>query len=177
MFRKLQPLILVLLFMTAAASGFAWLWVTTDVAGEKLMERLQTIKDKQAFESEQRELDEIIASSQEERALLGTFILEDENDTIDVLSQFEEIARQQGVAFTTEELNVIETDNRYNKLSMKLQVVGAEEHVLHLVRMLEVVPYHGNISSLNLARATSDAGVATLSANITLLLTIRAYDQ
>jgi len=176
-FTKLQLPIIAFLFLCATAAGLAWLWFTVESSGAELKTRLQTVANQQEFENQLTQLTGEVKGSAIEREQLKSFILSDEKDTIALLSELDRIAQNQGVQLATQELQVKEKKGRFNTLSMRLKISGTEANVLRLIRMLEVLPYHGEMSSLSFDRRHDDTtGVSVAEAIITLELTISQYD-
>lgn len=175
--KKMQPLIFALIFLLGSIAAFVWVWMSTEQSGELLAERVQAIENEQVFEGQYIQLTEVVEESADERARLQTFILQDESDTIDLLSQFDEVARAQGITLTTEKLDVAEGPGTYNSLAIEMTLEGTEARVLEMIELLETVPYHGHMPSLTLERTTTDSGVRMLTAHVIVQLTINQYDQ
>lgn len=171
--RNAQPLIFASIFVAACLAGLFWMWVTIDGYGNDLLAEMQLVANEQENVERNKELVAMVEDTHESRAVLGSFILHDEEDTIELLSLFDELAIAQQVSLTTRELTVRKQDGAFNQLDLDLSIAGVEEHVVRVIRMLETLPYQSSISSLTFSR--KDDG--TVSAGISLSVTIRAYDQ
>lgn len=175
--KKMQQPIIALLFLCAAAASLTWLWFTIGSSGEELKKRLETLENKQEFESQLVQLNDIVNESVAEREQLESFILSDENDTIALLSELDAIAQDQGVTLATQELSVQEEKGRFNTLAMRLNISGEEASVMRLIKMLETLPYHGEMASLSYRRSeNTSTGQTSVTANVALRLTMNEYD-
>ena len=174
--KKIQQLLLALVFMCVSGGALAWLWVAVDQSGDELMNRIQTIENQRVFENQLNELRKIVENTEEQRESLYAFIIKNENDTIRLLSELDEMALKQDVELATRQLKVIEGPGNFDNLEVSFSVSGIEGTVLQVIKMFETLPYHGTITSLSFERTTDVSGVQLANASISLLLTISNYD-
>lgn len=174
---KARSVFFALLFAVAAAGGVWWLWVTVDSFGEELRNQMQTIANEAAFENQYAQLLTMVEESEAERTTLSTFILKDEDDTIALLSQLDDIAARQGVTLETQKLDVEETGEQFNQLILSYRLKGTEAAVMNMVRLFETLPYHSEIVALNIDRKrTESESITDVTAGITLNISIEKYD-
>lgn len=174
--KRFQPLLLACLFMIGSIAGAYWLWMTVDQYGVELAEQAQIIADQQAFQSQFVRLEETIEKTAEQRTALGALILQDDGDTIGLLSEFDQIASEQGVELTTQNLSVAELPGSFNELVLSYSLGGSEAAVKRMISIFETMPYHSEVTSVSLARAVSPVGVVSANASVVLRVTINAYD-
>lgn len=175
--KKVQSILIVAAIL-AAVAGLLW-GLSTLIAGygSALQEQLQTLANEQAFAGQYEELLETMDTVATDQALLNEFVLQDDRDTIDLLSQLDAIAAQQQVILETNQLQENPKDDFFNLITLAYSIEGEAAAVMRMIRIFETLPYHGEITQLNLDRSiNSETGVPTLKAAITLLLTIRKYD-
>lgn len=177
LFRKIQPLVVSLVFVAVAAGVLLWLWVGIDNFGGKLYARMQTIANERALKNQYTQLLATVGETQEEREALAKFVLTDENDTIALLSQIDEIAHAHNLELTTSDLKVIEKSGDFDDLSVSFHFEGGKASVEKMIQMFETLPYHGYITSLSVHRgAAESSGYVSTEASISLLLSIRNHD-
>lgn len=175
--KRIHSAVVAALFLGSSIAVLILVTHMTDKQGKALGERLQLIADDQVFEQQYVTLATTIRDTEEERQLLQQFILEDERDTIDLLSMLDTVAKKQGVELTTRNLQEQDASGPFNKLLISYEIQGHEEAVIRMVEMLEVLPYHGHTTSFSLQRKIDgETGLPAASANISLELSIRKHD-
>lgn len=113
-------------------------------------------------EEHRKSLDALVAitkSSFEERASLRTLLLEEEK-IIEFLGLIEDLAREQGVGIETSNLTVAPL-GAFEEFTLTLNLTGSYEAVLHVLKLLETVPYQSSISRLQLMQGAGSEGVAS----------------
>ena len=169
--KKFRPLLIATLLLAGVVSGIAWLHLTTSNWGAELANRVQVIANQEAFTSQSTEIKRVIGETTQEREQLNTYILQDEDDTIALLSELDALAKDFAVEFATVDLDIVSRDERFDDLRLVFSVTGRDSNVMSMVTLLESLPYHSNQVSL-----TYDRGEET-TATLTMLLTTRAYDN
>lgn len=176
-FKKYQSIALAFIFMCASASGLYFMWVSVDGFGADLYESVQAVTNERAFDTQYSELQSILEETEVERQVLDTFVLQDDSDTIALLSKIDEIAFAQGVVLTTNNLKVVESTTDFNDLAVSFSIEGDETGVFNMVRMFETLPYHGRITNLDVNRSSEKTtNRVTSKVTISLLLSIKKYD-
>lgn len=117
--------------------------------GERLQTQIALLADVAAQERNLYEVKRILTESQSDREALAELFLT-ESDTIDFLSTIEEIARRQGLALTTESLNVQEPKGEPATLAVSFSFVGRTETVRDFIMLLETLPYGSYLTRLQL---------------------------
>lgn len=72
------------------------------------------------------------------------------------VTQGEHVAASQGVIYTTDSLEQIATDGDFDQLLVAFTMEGAENDVLHMLKVFETMPFHGQITSVQLDRVSSE---------------------
>lgn len=167
-----------LLFAVGGGAAFVWTWYGVQHYGDELRERIQTVENQRQFKNQFDQLIAMVGETEADRTMLETFILDDENDTIGLLSRFDEIAAAHRISFSTRELRVVPGDPMFDDLILGFQIDGNEDAVMNMVRMFETLPYHGSITSLSIERTEDpETGMRLASASMDMSLTIRHHDQ
>lgn len=164
--------------MAGMAGAFAWIWFMVDKQGDELQTQVQTVVDREVFAKQFDQLIKTVEATERERENLEQFILQNDTDTIALLSELDKIASEHGVELSTRELTVETTKEEFDRLILKYDLVGREESVIKIIKMLETLPYHGEISGLTLNRnLIEETNETELVAGVSLLLSIKKYDQ
>lgn len=176
--KKIHTAFTALLFLGGAVAVFVLVSHMETREGEALRERLQLIADEQVFEQQFNTLVSTVRDTEEERATLAGFILEDERDTIELLSTLDTIAKEQSVELTTRELRENEVEGSFNTLLLGYEINGQEAAVIRMSEILETLPYHGHVTSFMVERTIDEAtGNVTMTAKLDLELSIKKHDQ
>ena len=164
-------------FAVTVSVGVFWLAHFVATMGDGLNERMITVANKNAFEEEFDALTALVAETKQDREALDQFILNDEADTIDLLSEFDAIAERQQVNLSTNQLAVTETSGEYDMLSLTYTVSGSEDAVIRMIEIFESLPYHGEVESLTYARKENgETGINNVTASVALQLSIKKHD-
>ena len=176
--RNIHSIIAATLFLGGAVVVFVLVAHMINTKGTALKERLRIIADEQVLEQQYVSLAKAIRETEEERQLLAGFVLEDERDTIDLLSTLDAIAKELGVTLSTQELREQDSTGAFNTLLLSYEIQGREDAVIKMSEMLETLPYHGHVTSFTLQRSAGEQGVQKASvAKISLEISIRNHDQ
>lgn len=168
-------LILAALSMTVALTAVVYVGLLLERKGALFTENLQLSVDREAREQEHIALQDQLASTAAEREQIQQFILEGDDDTIAFLSEIDDLAASLGVTLVTEKLEVREEKNAtFNMLDVTFSIDGAPGSVIHLIQLLETLPYHSHIAAATLSRNTDEATGAVLAeSTVTLTLTMQ----
>lgn len=176
--KKIHTAFTALLFLGGSVAVFVLVSHMETRGGEALRERLQLIADEQVFEQQFNTLISTVNDTEEERTTLAGFILEDERDTIELLSTLDTIAKEQSVELTTRELRENEVEGSFNTLLLGYEIRGQETAVVRMSEILETLPYHGHVTSFVMDRNTDETtGNVTMTAKLNLELSIKKHDQ
>ena len=175
--KKIQAPSLAFVFMLLTALLFGWIWVMVEKLGADLQSQVQTIADQKDFEKHYQKVITTTDERESERKALENFVLQDDSQTISLLSQFDKIAADQQVQLGTKELLLEETSGDFNKLKLGYHIEGSEPAVMRMLKLFETLPYHGKIKAVNLDRKIDEDGkVSNTTASVSLELTIKKYD-
>lgn len=94
----------------------------------------------------------IIDDSREDRMRIASFFLT-EPDTITLITNIEQFARQRNLNFETTQLAVVQVSGSTNEqLNLALQFSGTEQNVRQFIRFIETLPYRKQINTIDLLR-------------------------
>lgn len=95
----------------------------------------------------------IIEDSREDRARIESFFLT-EPDTISLITNIEQFARQRSLAFETTQLAVVQPSGSENQqLNLDLRFAGSEQNVRQFIRYIETLPYRKQLNTIELMSA------------------------
>lgn len=176
--KRIQPLVIALLFVVGVAAVLLFVNRQIESQGNKLVKNMQLIADEQMFESEYKMLQESVADTTDNRTEIEQYVLADDRETIELLSELDEIGARLGIDLATSQLNQQTTDGVFNTLLIQYTISGSAAAVMHMIEIFEALPYHGHVTSLSLNRSyDQETGIETIKADIGLLLSIKKYDQ
>lgn len=139
--------IIFLVSFCTSVIGFVMVTKQKGVYGEALEKRAET----EAREASQKGLIESLEKTKNERALLTSQILKDEN-VIELLSLIETLGKEQGTELKTSSLTVEKIDQKFETLVVNLEVVGPYTSVTQILGLLEHLPYQATVSSVQMER-------------------------
>lgn len=171
-----RKLLIVSLFFLALSSLLAgYLWFYLEDRGEKLLSDLQAVHDRDELEREYKRLQELLAETETERALLEQYVISGEKGTVSFLSLIDEISAELGIDFSTEELAVLTTEEAgFDSLLVEFSFKGSEAKINRLVKILENLPYHSHLTTLELMRTyNNETGVWQTGGSATVELSIK----
>lgn len=138
-----------LLLLSAGATAFFFYLVQEEKAAyrEMVVER-EIVKTRQAS---LKKLLETLTETKDDRETLTTRILKDQ-EVIDFLALVESVGKEQNVTLETESLTVQPINDAFESLVINLSVTGSYASVVHVLKLLEQVPYQSGIQKVTLAR-------------------------
>lgn len=175
--QKLHPMLFAIIFLAVSVASLSFVWLRIDSDGDEVYERMQTIANEEAFETQYNELQDRMDQTASERRFLDQFVLQDENSAIELLSTVDEIALRHNIELATKQLTVIENGGDFDDLSVSFNLMGTEDSVMKMIRMFETMPYHGRITALAVGRINDKKkGTLVVEADISLLVSIKKND-
>lgn len=176
-FKKIQPLIFAILFATIIGVVLAGFWYLLERQGETLREQMQAIADREASDAKSQELRELVAATLAQREELQEYILQDDGETIALLSELDRIADSFFVELVTQKLDVVETKEEFNVLQLSYHLEGSEEAVEQMILLFETLPYHGHLTEVSMTRPAAEDEEQEVRASVAMELSIKKYDQ
>lgn len=85
------------------------------------------------------------------RQTLNTHLLT-EDGVINLLSLIETLGRESGVLLSTDELKVEPINARFERLTATVSVEGNYASVIHVLELLEQLPYQAHLETVNLSQ-------------------------
>lgn len=166
--KKILILSILALLLTGFMAGFSWWW--EEEKGKELTREMQSIRDQSRMESEYRKLQKEWKEVSSLHERLSALVIEGDGDTIELLSYLDSIAESNGVALTTGDLGIRETeeDENFDNLVVSITLRGGQASVLEVVKILETLPYASSVERLTFIRSGSDA-----TASLTLQVSIK----
>ncbi len=121
---------------------------------EQKIERAQMQANEESLVSLVTRLEE----TQDARTTLRTRILRDE-EVIDLLAEIESIGTGQSTELVTNSLTVEPRTDTFETLVIRLSVDGSYEAIMHVLKILEQLPYQSSVNKIQIMR--SGAGLSS----------------
>ena len=163
--------VLSLLFAVVCSATMVWVLYTITTSGALLQEHVTVISNHDAKEKAFSALSDLIKNTENERSLLKTFILTEEQ-TSTFLTDLEKIAQAQGVVLTTNSLDVTRQSGLFDILTIKFAIEGQDSNVQRMSTILETLPYHSQVVALTFSKTDG----AITKGTIDLKVTLRKYE-
>lgn len=123
---------------------------------------LQTLEVKLSLEKElaaraqsevlaRSNLARLISDTEAERTELQSYIIE-QKDIIDFLTLVEALGRSEGATVSTASLNVTNKSDLFDELTVTIAASGSREAVLHVLGLLEILPYKSYVQSASVSQ-------------------------
>lgn len=143
--------------MIGAVSAYVFFFFSVEKQKEKFIAertaRAEASARKEALSALMRTLDE----TKEERTDLFTRVLQEE-DVIDLLALIETVGKEQGVVLTTNSLTVEPINATFESLVVSIDVEGPLTGVMHVLKLLEHLPYQSSVRNVQVLRNESEEG-------------------
>lgn len=166
--KKIFILSLVVVIVTTASLAFFLYNINS--RGMLLEEQLAILAENDTKESAYLKLRRLAQDTEEERALLASSFFGSEGDSIVFLGEIETMANALGLTLETESLDkVINEETKEEHIKMSFIYQGQKNTVFMFSKLLEVVPYHSTVESLQLR----EAGAGNWEGRLTILLSIQ----
>lgn len=160
--------LIVVIAMTASLGYFLY---NINVRGVLLEEQLAILAENDTKESAYLKLRRLAQDTEEERALLGSGFFASEGDSIVFLGEIEKMATALGLSLETESLDkIINEETKEEYIQMSFIFGGQKNTVFMFSKLLEVVPYHSTVESLQLR----EVGAGNWEGHLTILISIQA---
>jgi hypothetical protein len=144
-------------FFIACAAAYALFFFVVSNHKEQFVaqsvERAEAKSRHETLSALMRTLDD----TQEARKELFTRILKEE-DVIDLLALIESIGNEQGVTLKTNSLTVEPIDATFEALVVDLNVEGTYASVIHVLKLMEHLPYQASVTKVQLLREQPENG-------------------
>lgn len=98
-----------------------------------------------------------LEETQTDRQNLFTRILTEE-DVIDLLALIESVGNEQGVELTTNSLTVAPINDTFETLVVDLDVKGSYASVVHVLKLMEQLPYQSSVTNVQVVRESEEGG-------------------
>lgn len=154
---KIVTGIAVILFVFSVAVGSVFFGMVTkqkNALAELTMTRAQAKAHQESLTALTRTLEE----TQEARDVLIAQILKEE-DVIDLLALIESLGGEQGVTFTTNSLTVEPVSDSFEKLVVDMSVEGSYASVMHVLTLLENLPYQASVRRAHVSKSVDEDSV------------------
>lgn len=157
------------LYVVVAIASVWWVSHSITKAGLTLQEYVQVIADELAQEQTYNELQKLVGDTEVERNQLADHVLT-KSETISFLADIEELGKRRGVELVTNSLEEKQGAGDFDYLQINFSVAGDQQLVEEMITVLETLPYHSNLQSLQLTNSNND-GTAQLG--VTLLVSLQ----
>ena len=139
--------------------------------GAELVAQAELVANNAERQRQVEDLSRLISSTQDDRTGLSSYILSKE-DTITFLTIGEQLATQRGVLYVTESLREVESAGGFDQLVVAFTMEGPNDDVQYLLRTLEALPYHGELTRLQFDKK-SLSGEGEVRARVELTVTLK----
>lgn len=147
-----------------------YLFYEIDEKGLLLEEQVAILAENNSKEETYLNIKRTVQETEKERANIVGKFFKDENDAINFLNDIETLAPSLGLAFQTKDLDsVIDKDKKTQAIKMSFVYSGNKDVVMDFTELMEKIPYHSYIDSLNL-KELSDG---LWEGKITILISVK----
>jgi hypothetical protein len=162
--------ILSLVVVIAATVSLGYFLYNINSRGMLLEEQLSILAENDTKESAYLKLRRLAQDTEDERALLASSFFANEGDSIVFLGEIETMATALGLSLKTESLDKItDLESKQEYIKMSFIYEGQKNTVFMFSQLLEVVPYHSIVESLQLR----ETGTGNWEGRLTILLSIQ----
>lgn len=161
-------LIISVAYLAIALSALGWVLFKVDDLGRSMEAQVSVIADSLAQDKALTELEDLVGSSDSMRTSLEHYVLT-EDDTIDFLTNIENIGTQQGVKLETSSLRVVESEGVFDTLVIKFFILGNEDRLFNMIKIFETLPYHSSLKDVQLHKSVKGES-ASLSVTLAVSL-------
>ena len=157
----------VILFLAIAAFSYAAYFLKTKE--QTLQGQLSTLQKEQAQESLYFRLEKLAINSKEKREQLRAPLLDQESESIEVLTWIEGLAPKTGVTLETKNLlKVTDKETKTDWIEVSFAFSGKEANVERFIGILENIPYLSYVTSVTMSARPDDNWEATATLRILL---------
>ncbi len=157
-----------LIYLLIAGGVLSWVLFEIYTSGKELDDRVAMIADKHATSQAYTELTKLLETTKSDREELATYFLT-EAETSNFLTDIESFGPMQGVTLSTLSLTVEEKEGLFDDLFIEFSFEGTEFAVKNMLAVFENLPYHSEVTSVNLTRSSDGLMEATLNLQVSLL--------
>lgn len=151
---KLLAVATALLFFSVVSAVI--FFYAQEMKGASLLGQLRSIRDQQRLEKAHSDLETEWLATADDRKRVEKMVLDGEKDTINFLSQIDNLAAISRVVISTELKSNKTNEKGFDELIGTLSLVGNDQAILYVIKQIENLPYDLRISSLRLSRGGSD---------------------
>lgn len=148
--------LLVSLLVAVTYSGAVFFLQTLQQKFTKQQEEIARI---QTESQELSNLSRLLEETEDEREELRSYVIR-QSDIIDFLALIEELGSSHGATVTTASLNVIEGNDSFGELHVSIRADGTKSAVLHVLELLETLPYKSHVSRASLTETGGQRGTS-----------------
>ena len=163
--------ILSLIMVIAMTASLGYFLYNINVRGMLLEEQLTILAENDTKESAYLKLRRLAQDTEDERALLASGFFTSEGDSIVFLGEIEKMATALGLSLETDSLDkIVNEETKEEYIQMSFIFGGQKNAVFKFSKLLEVVPYHSTVESLQLR----EVGAGNWEGHLTILISIQA---
>jgi hypothetical protein len=156
---------------TITTSAFAFFFYKISQQGLQLQEQIAFLQESRTKESSYFRLNKLAQETEVKRNLLTEPFFNEEGDSIIFLGEIESLATALGLDLETESLEkVVNKDTNEEKIKITFSYAGKKDTVLNFSKLMEVIPYHSSVESLDL----KSVGDNNWNGELTILITINS---
>jgi len=121
--------------------------------GRDLEEQKITLAENKNKEAEFFGIQRLLRETESERAVLAENFFRDQNDMVVFLDGLDKIARDFNLVLETDSLEKSETEEKIPITKISFSFAGNQEKIVAFSELLENIPHHSFLESLNLKQA------------------------
>lgn len=153
-------------------AGLTYFYISQE--GEKLEQQVQVVGENNLMQERFNDLLQLLKEHEEEHEALNSHLLT-EGKTINFLNEIETTARNMGLKYSTDALEVEPLSNpQFQSINLKMRANGEYRKLINFLHMIETLPYFSYINDLRLEAVS---GSDNWSANVTLVVGLTSYDK
>lgn len=161
--------ILSLIATIISSSAFFFFAYKIRQQGLHLEEQISLLKESDKKESAYLKLKRTALETESRRKLLAESFFKEEGDSIIFLGEVETLASSLGLSLETESLDkVINKDKGTESILISFSYTGPKDVVYNFSKLMEIIPYHSQVESLNLLKVSESNWEGKLSVLITV---------
>ena len=169
----IRNMIIAVSFVLVAAAAFGFMVFKVNLQGSQLALHIDTLEKEQMQEASHLKLRRIAENSTTDRALLQSYFLSKESDSIDFLNRVETMAPQVGVVLHTSGLELVTDDADINWIKVEFSFAGSRDRVQRFIQILETFPLVSRLVSVDMSSRSG----AEWQASVIMQVQVLSYDE
>jgi len=154
------------LFFTVGVGGYLGLFFMVSAQKDAFLEKSLAQVENDLRQESLTALSRTLRDTENDRKSLDTRILHDEN-VVEFLALIESLGKEQGVGLVTNALTVEPKNDMFETLVMQVNVEGTYGGVVHMLKLMEHLPYQSTLGKVQLENKNDSLWVGTFEMRVT----------